>query len=116
MAEQKTIYKKLPKEFKEKWIAALKSKKYDQGMFRLHKDNTFCCLGVACIISGINKEKIGTANVIRPSFAKNIIPNILISGSGDENTSVGRLINMNDGGYETQKSFKEIADWIEENL
>lgn len=42
-------------------IAALRSGKYDQGWGRLHDEteNEFCCLGVACDISGLGEWEIG---------------------------------------------------------
>lgn len=36
-------------EFAQRWVAALRSGRYKQGRSRLRKkDDTFCCLGVAC--------------------------------------------------------------------
>lgn len=39
----------------KKWVAALRSGKYKQGRGALKKDGKYCCLGVACEISGLNK-------------------------------------------------------------
>lgn len=36
-----------------KWIKALRSGRYKQGVKRLRGDDKFCCLGVACDISGL---------------------------------------------------------------
>jgi hypothetical protein len=38
------------KEFRKKWIEALRSGKYKQGREYLKKDGFHCCLGVACEI------------------------------------------------------------------
>jgi hypothetical protein len=32
----------------KKWVAALRSGNYQQGIYKLHRGNKFCCLGVAC--------------------------------------------------------------------
>lgn len=43
-------------EVKEKWVAALRSGKYEQGRHSLHGErNSYCCLGVLCDISGLGK-------------------------------------------------------------
>jgi hypothetical protein len=58
---------KLPKEFTEKWLKALKSGKYEQGTEQLVTgDNKYCCLGVACSILGINDNEISTSTYIQP--------------------------------------------------
>lgn len=41
----------------KKWVAALRSGKYEQGVARLQSDTGFCCLGVAC------KELIAKPNL-----------------------------------------------------
>src|ERR1700745_3372206 len=35
-------------ELKKRWTDALRSGDYEQGSHALHKDNSFCCLGVSC--------------------------------------------------------------------
>ena len=39
----------------QKLVDALRSRKYKQGVGRLRIDDKFCCLGVACDISGLGK-------------------------------------------------------------
>ena len=108
---------KLPKVFKKKWLDALRSGKYKKGKEMLYNidKNTYCCLGVACVISGYKKELIthGEEGYIE-EFKTPRIPNILI-GSDD---IVNTLIAKNDGGksYKRALGFKEIANWIEKNL
>lgn len=38
------------------WVKALRSGEYKQGQGQLRKYNSFCCLGVACEISGSSYE------------------------------------------------------------
>ena len=43
---------RLPKEFAEKWLTALRSGKYKQAVETLYDPDVdgFCCLGVACVL------------------------------------------------------------------
>lgn len=43
---------------KQKWVAALRSGGFKQGRFALHSisDNTFCCLGVLCVVAGATQK------------------------------------------------------------
>lgn len=113
---------KLPKEFKEKWIAALRSGEYKQGTDILYDANCdcFCCLGVAGLVCGADKGMMhqatlfGTYEPISEGGheipAPDGLPENLIHRK--YNDLAHTLSSMNDGG----KSFSEIADWIEENL
>lgn len=110
---------KLPPEFKEKWIAALRSGEYkqctDHQMIN-EIENTYCCLAVACDILGVQRSLMSTS---RPELPE------LIRG-GTNNKIARKLIIMNDGyayGYPEydniplrSHSFNEIADYIQENL
>ena len=72
------------KEFKARWVKALRSRKYKQGKDHLHKvedgEHYYCCLGVLCEIvreeAGIRRRKIkshykyGT----NPSNKKELLP------------------------------------------
>ena len=48
-------------EYKNLWVKALRSKKYEQGIGHLHNSESgkdkFCCLGVLCEVGGIKKEE-----------------------------------------------------------
>ena len=109
---------KLPKEFKEKWIAALRSGEYNQGkealtrIIKFSEFDSYCCLGVACIVAkqDIDKKELNSG-FIDTDYLKNIteIPNE-IKGS-QENKLVRVLVELNDGGY----SFIQISDWLEDN-
>lgn len=105
--------KKLPKAFKEKWLAALRSGKYKQGERKLKEGDSYCCLGVACVVAD-RRIRDGFDTII-PKYSKKI-PSA-IRGACDENNVVEILTSMNDGTGGTKKrSFLYIADYIEKNL
>lgn len=104
---KKSKWGKLPKKFKERWIKALRSGKYTQGYGVLCDGNKYCCLGVIEKICNVYSES--NCYLIMKSSK---VPSIL-KGTSKENKLVEKLICMND--Y-SQKSFKEIAKWIEKNL
>ena len=115
----------LPRKFKEKFIKALKSGKYKQcknTLTKLSKDGTrqYCCLGVACIISGYNNDQIKSFVSIPDNF--NQVPfNLLDEICLNDNVLLpsvlsGRLIQMNDGYVNDLRNFNEIADWIKNNV
>lgn len=99
--------KKLAKEFKEKWVNALRSGEYKQGKNALHNQffGTYCCLGVAEDILKI--KSASTACLVGDGFPE------AIRGAASSNDLVALLTNMNDN---QGKSFSEIADYIEANL
>jgi hypothetical protein len=114
---------KLPEDFKQKWIAALRSGEYKQGQNALERKGEYCCLGVACAVSGVkdisflsNYGYIDYDPTGKPELLK--VPDLLRG----ENPVTKVLANMNDGRDETgtddskRKSFSEIADYIEVNL
>lgn len=93
---------------KTKWIAALRSGKYNQGKKVLYykRTDSYCCLGVACKIldiSSFSTTSIRSGNI----------------GTLDEDAmflsaDVQRiLMTMNDA---YGKSFSEIASYIESNV
>jgi hypothetical protein len=110
-----THLNKLPEDFKKRWIAALRSGEYKQGKHKLHRteDGSYCCLGVACKISGVSNEVLsqyvytGIIDTLYPG----LIPKVIVKGF--INDVAHELANMND---KEGKSFSEIADYIESNL
>ena len=48
---------------RQELIEALESGKYTQGSNYLHKDNYYCCLGVACDISGLGRWSMDTGRI-----------------------------------------------------
>lgn len=125
---------KLPQEFKEKWIAALRSGKYKQaqeslfsGIYDDENDTSvigYCCLGVACKVAGISDDDMSGhpyPSDLGPSHQKNL-PELLLEHGGyfstitsfeEQKNEVSKLMHMNDV---QEKSFPEIADYIEQNL
>lgn len=108
---------KLPKEFKEKWVAALRSGEYKQGeSFLKNTNDEYCCLGVGCLVAynGAPPLDILGEEWISPDFE--LVP-IELRGDGSRADMPYLLSNMNDGsdGYH-KHTFAEIADYIEQNL
>lgn len=97
---------------KAKWLRALRGKKYRQQKGGLMHRGSFCCLGVLAdiqcaqwidgvpIIKGDDDPQQGRCTLL-PRFA-----------GGLRKATQETLIRMNDG----ENNFKEIADYIEQNL
>ena len=102
------------KQLKIKWLKALRSGEYDQGVGHYvtagKKYDSFCCLGVLCDIqdavwdmNGYNKAyDLDGRTLVGDAFAPN----------GPDWVEQRRLATMNDSG----DSFKKIAKYIERHL
>ena len=111
------------KEIYLKWIAVLRSGKYEQGTGFLCKDNQYCCLGVLCEELG---KELGIQKYQHESNSNIVCYNGDVDYISDLNTIKklnmdksfkhshidSILMKMNDNG----KTFDEIADYLEENL
>lgn len=127
----------MKQEIAERWVQALRSGEYKQGLSRLRtKDDGYCCLGVLCDLA--SKEGVGEWNYhqshaawyyqkkgIEPGVIDSevmddvYIPKFVIEWAGMDATSNSGRYNEeeetkylavdNDGG----KSFSEIATIIE---
>lgn len=84
-------------QLKAKWVEALRSGKYRQGRSTLKHSGSFCCLGVLCDVADI---AVDDADVAYPALEK------LTGGYGE-------FVKLNDI---DEKTFPEIADFIEVNL
>lgn len=116
---------KLPEPFRTNWLEALRSGEYRQTSSKLYdsNDNGYCCLGISCIVIGLEKEDItGLPYPTRhPMYTG--LPDSIRQDSDDihSNTTdklspfIKTLVNMNDGINQPLKSFAQIADWLEEN-
>ena len=98
---------------KNKWIKPLRAGKYKQIKNRLKDHNGHCCMGVLCEISnklpfilkpGTNYFSIEDFNGIIPEKFLNLI-------KLERNVQI-KAIGMND----SNKSFNEIADYLQEEL
>ncbi len=122
----------ISEEQKADWVKALRSGRYKQGQSFLCQKREgkfyYCCLGVLVkrlgmleqfevgyqtIRYGAPTRRISAPfNAVTLAGVKGLDGRALIK-SGD----ALKLINMNDGTEKKpRKNFKEIADWIEENL
>lgn len=109
----------MKRELKAQWLEALRSGKYEQGQFMLRSgDDKYCCLGVLCDISGQGQWKEEGYGA-RYSYWKgeesdqNVLPQFVSDFTNLSDAEEEMLIDKNDG---DGLSFKEIADWIEENV
>ena len=108
----------LPWRFKKSWIEALRSGYYTQGTGLLRQtdsdaDPSYCCLGVACSVAGVQESEI-EGEWVDSFFDKyQPVPEVL-HGEADSNELVEALSSMNDN--DEQFTFNDIADWINDNI
>lgn len=114
---------RLPKEFGNKWLEALRSGKYEQTsevLMAINEDNnnkSYCCLGVACEIAGhsrlLKREgHVGYPHMITSKSGRNNLRNVPKELKDKDSELPNIVANLNDEG----KSFKQIALWIERNV
>jgi len=104
-------------DIKREWVAKLRSGKYEQGRGRLRsKDDQYCCLGVLCEI-GVEGGMIEPPILVGLDYLYNrnsaFLPNALVEEYGLSTQETITLMGMND---EQNKSFGQIAQYIEQNL
>ena len=93
----------MDQKLKQDWIEALRSGKYKQGRLALYEPYTeaYCCLGVLCKVAGKDhnpEDDIGGAY----DWMLTVLPK-----------GIQLFTDMND---REDKTFNEIADYIEANL
>jgi len=115
MPKQK--FDKLPKRFKEKFVAALRSGKYRKCTGELYnpEKNTYCILGVAGAVAQVSKKKLKDNDDLEFTtyrYGKNNKVPKTLRGEG-ENPVDQYLMGQNDNNV---WSFRKAADWIEKNL
>ena len=102
------------------WLEALESGKFEQGQTCLKKDNKFCCLGVACELSGIEAILMTRSGITRYEYLgeKHYLPKEIVDKlkfRGNQGDAFGEptmaIALLNDEG----KTFKEIAAIIRAN-
>lgn len=88
---------------KAEWLTALRGGEYTQGRGSLGDPvHGYCCLGVFCVANGIDFNADDTGHWSGPPELLDSIPEPLRE----------QLWEMNDNG----RTFREIADFIEERL
>lgn len=116
---------RFPKKEGTKWLKALRSKKYKQDTGYLKSSSGYCCLGVLGRVCGLTEKELDNKYWLRLhdvhveaidhyfEEVENLIniPKEVI-GADFDNMLVEELSRMNDN----NKSFIDIADWIEDNI
>lgn len=99
---------------RKEWTDALRSGKYKQGSYSLVKEyqgqEHFCCLGVACEISGLPRNDKNTWTSAVEGYLPAEIAKMLQLDGGQQNT----LALLNDG--TDGVTFERIADFIDSEL
>ena len=102
---------RLPEKFRENWIKALKSDKYEQTQGALcdisDAKSSYCALGVACKVLGYADEDLDGVLGFSSKDMWNKIPNNL----KDKDELCGIIVEMND---DECLDFNKIAGWIEQ--
>ena len=111
--------KKERKQHQSDLVAALRSGKYKQGRHFLRTQDGFCCLGVACDISGLGEwtfieeefpyDYIGSDSLLPEEVREYFGFNDRSGGFTNKEGNFNSLICLNDSTY----TFEEIADVIE---
>lgn len=121
----------MDKTWKDIWVTALESGAYKQtggimsrnsGTFDETSHNSFCCLGVLRhVATGLTNQEIRSKTPVADS-AKDETYKYDYGGQlkiaeldyfGIKQDEMYKLIKMND---DKQKSFRQIANWIKENM
>ena len=120
------------KEYKDKWLKALRSGQYTQARERLKCEQGFCCLGVLMNTYDSNGWDEANGDMYHKSnkfgYHDDIVEGEYLYGVASEDAELTldtlstfgishdqqcHLIKMND---HRLSNFNEIADWIEEKL
>ena len=98
-----------------KWVEALRSGKYKQTRGALRDGDAFCCLGVACDISGTGKWSGGAFHGSRIVMPRVVVGWLGLDDSDPELSSPLRRNKRTASEFndESKLTFAEIADAIE---
>lgn len=111
-------------EFIKEWQKALLSGQYKQGQESLYseEENTYCCLGVACAIEDVDREKLVFQSYIDGDVINYkehpILTSIFIEKNENINFQID-LANFNDGipDINLKKEFKlDLNDYTFEHI
>ena len=108
------------KKHRQEWVTALRSGDYQQTTSVLRSQAGYCCLGVACDISGLGRWEDVNGNMYKFKMGSGLFSCVdlpievaeyygIVSTCGDIHQE-DSLIGMNDRGC----SFTEIAKFIED--
>lgn len=119
----------LERNFKRKWVAALRSGKYKQTVSYLYDGGGFCCLGVMCALRGAKLNEMDQVELPDdlPNF--NELFNIdsdhidsdhvdFLSGGGEawQVPYCGKMVYLSELNDDHRLSFKQIANIIERSV
>ena len=98
-------------EHRAQWVVALRSGKYKQSMGKLRVADAFCCLGVACDISGLGEWTLHNYYLGQSmALPFEVFTWLGLRTSEGDRERGNSLAGMND---QDGKSFNDIADVIE---
>ncbi len=100
----------MTQELKDKWVAALRSGKYQQGTIHLQHDNRFCCLGVLCEVAEVPCEVVNGIAFYSGANAS-LLPYDMEMVCGRDMQE--QLAIFNDV---YKLTFPQIAAWIDANV
>jgi hypothetical protein len=105
---------KLKKITRAEWVDALRSGEYKQGGGFLYdaENKTYCCLGVACALAGVELENF-PPETLRTMLFDDVGAGQLDEWLGLDNDKREALAEMNDN---EDLSFADIADEIEKGI
>lgn len=107
---------------KQKWVTALRSGKFKQGIEFLYGDTGYCCLGVALVVDGAKFKRGGFCN---RNEGLALLDKKNLDKFGIEHELQLLLSALNDGNIFSinsiplrmpKKTFPEIADYIKKYL
>jgi hypothetical protein len=104
------------RQYKEPWLEALRSGRYQQGRSYINSQGRFCCLGVLCDVAGVQWTQPDEAGDCTSIDGTTDYCNLTEKGCemfGLRSQDVQVLTRMNDS---EGKSFRDIADYIERAL
>jgi hypothetical protein len=104
---------RMSSEWKAKWLEALRSGAYTQAReaMKLHQPESYCCLGVLREL-----VKPGCTDLQGGEGGDEYLPDDIAGEVGVPLHVQERLAHLNDGYLCEPHSFKQIADYIEQNL
>lgn len=105
----------MKRKYKKLWLAALRSGKYSQCQNALHNTNEggYCCLGVLANELGALEYTGYNGNIGIDAAHMGSLPDEMLDNLKLRSYHQNVLVNMNDV---KNKSFSEIADWIEKHV